>query len=223
MHISLRKPPPEPEPVEEPPAEEQETPDDGEPEARLSLPHALVIAAKGWLAWCTARTNSAVTAWVHLGGAWAAAFYGGWVAVGFLTLVLAGVAAFLPPAATNRLAARIEARQLTRAQAENEALEEPPAEPPEDPLVVLLNHLIGQAPGVHLKTLVERLEKGAAEAGQDPPSTADVEASLAAHNIPLRRCVKDPHGRVNRGVHRADLEAALAPSPAEAPATGADP
>lgn len=220
MHISLRKKTPEPEPevVEEPPAVEQEPPAEDTDEVP-SLPRALVTAVRAWFAWCVGRTSVTVTYWVHGFAVWAVAFYGGWAAVGVVAGLLTGIGSFIPRSTVDRLTVRIEARQQTPAEAESEPVEEPPA----DPLVGLLRHLIGEAPGTHLKTLVEHLEKGAAEVGQEPPTRADVEAKLAARGIPLRPSVRDAHGRVNRGVHGADLEAALAPSPDEADGTGPDP
>lgn len=221
MHISLRKKTPaepEPETVEEPPVEEQEAPA-ADTEVIPSLPRALVSAVRGWFAWCTARTNVTVTYWVHGLAAWAVAFYGGWVAVGVVAGLLAGVGRFIPRAPVDRLSARIEARHQAPAETEPETVKKPPA----DPLVGLLRHLIGDAPGTHLKTLVEHLAKGAAEVGQEPPTRAEVEAKLTARRIPLRPSVRDAHGRVNRGVHGADLEAALTPSPDEPTAGDPDP
>lgn len=220
MYISLRKKTPDPEPakVDETTLDEQAGPAE-EGDEVLSLPRALVAAVKGWFTWCTARTNVTVTYWVHGIALWAAVFYGGWVTVGVAAALLTGIASFLPGATVDRLTARIEARHQAPAEAEPERAEEPPT----DPLVILLWRLIGDAPGTHLKTLVEHLEKGAAEVGQEPPSKAEVEAKLAALNVPLRPSVRDVHGRVNRGVHRADLQAALAPSPAEEPAPDPDP
>lgn len=220
MHISLRKKEPEPGPEsesgEETPAEEQPTADDAEV---LNLPRALRAALRGWFTWCSARTSVTVTYWAHGLAAWAVAFYGGWVAVGVVAGLLTGVGSFVPRATIDRLTARIEARQ----QAPEDVEPEPAEEPPPDPLVDLLWQLIGDAPGTHLKTLVERLEKGAAETGQDPPSKAAVEAKLAARSIPLRPSVRDVHGRVNRGVHGADLKAALGPSPTPRSDTADDP
>lgn len=221
MHISLRKKTPaepQPETVEEPPVEEQEAPAE-DCEEVLSLPCALVSAVSGWFAWCAGRTSVTVTWWLHALAVWAVAFYGGWVAVGVVAVLLAGVGRFIPRAPVDRLSARIEARHQTPAETEPEPVEEPPA----DPLVGLLRHLIGDAPGTHLKTLVEHLAKGAAEVGQEPPTRAEVEAKLAARRIPLRPSVRDAHGRVNRGVHGADLEAALTPSPDEPTAGAPDP
>ncbi|MEU1155752.1 hypothetical protein ABZ369_22425 [Streptomyces sp. NPDC005918] len=219
MYISLRKKQPEPEPesAEEAPADEQAGP--AEDEEVPSLARALAAAVRGWFTWCTGRTNVTVTYWGHGLAVWAAVFYGGWVAVAIVAALVTGVGAFVPRATVDRLTARIEARHQGPAEVEPEPAREPPA----DPLVALLRHLIGDAPGTHFKTLVEHLEKGAAEAGQEPPTRAEVEAKLAARGIGLRPSVRDAHGRVNRGVHGADLEAALAPSPDAETAPAHDP
>ncbi|MDX3398430.1 hypothetical protein [Streptomyces sp. ME01-18h] len=93
-----------------------------------------------------------------------------------------------------------------------EAGEQPPVEAPDDPLPGLLWDLIGEAPGVHVKGIVEHLH----ETGQDPTcQPADVRAALGRRGIPLRASVRDAAGRVNQGVHRADLtawEQALSPT-----------
>lgn len=88
-----------------------------------------------------------------------------------------------------------------------EAGEEPPAQAPEDPLPGILQTLIGEAPGVHLKAIVQHLH----DSGQDTAcTTADVAAALDRRRIPIRASVRDAVGRVNRGVHRDDLRAWLA-------------
>ncbi|MFJ9128925.1 hypothetical protein ACIRJS_32970 [Streptomyces sp. NPDC102340] len=216
MHISLRKKPaaPEPEPVEEAEqdVEEQELGEEQEDGKALSLPAALVHAVKAWFAWGTARLGATATYWGHVFAVWACAYYRGWVLIAVPLVLLTVVGLFVPRSAINQFAERVEERRGTAKRADAEAVEEPPIEP----LLGLLQHLIGDARGVHLKTLLEHLEKGAAEAGQEPPSRADVEAKLAALRVPLRPSVRNAAGRVNRGVYRADLEAALAPSPDEA-------
>jgi hypothetical protein len=93
-----------------------------------------------------------------------------------------------------------------------EAGEEPPAETPEDPFPGMEWDLIGDAPGVHLKRVVEWLH----ETGLDTAcTTADVRAGLTRREIPIRASVRDAAGRVNQGVHRDDLKVWLdARSPA---------
>lgn len=93
-----------------------------------------------------------------------------------------------------------------------EAGEQPPVETPTDPLPSLLWDLIGEAPGVHVKGIVEHLH----ETGRDPTcQPADVRAALGRRGIPVRASVRDAAGRVNQGVHRDDLttwEQALSPA-----------
>lgn len=97
-------------------------------------------------------------------------------------------------------------------QPTEEAGEQPPVEAPADPLPGILWDLIGEAPGVHVKAIAEHLH----ETGQDPAcQPADVRAALGRRGIPLRGSVRDAAGRVNQGVHRADLDAweqALSPT-----------
>ncbi|BCM70882.1 hypothetical protein EASAB2608_06216 [Streptomyces sp. EAS-AB2608] len=88
----------------------------------------------------------------------------------------------------------------------DQAEEDPPAEPPEDPLPGILQALIGDAPGVHLKTVVHHLHQ---EGLDTTCTTADVTAALDRRQIPVRASVRDAAGRVNRGVHRDDLQAWL--------------
>lgn len=85
-------------------------------------------------------------------------------------------------------------------------------EAPEDPFPGMVWDLIGDAPGVHIKRIVEWLH----DTGLDPACTpADVTAGLTRRGIPIRASVRAADGRVNRGVHRDDLDAWLgARSPA---------
>ncbi|MFC8832337.1 hypothetical protein ACFT8V_03945 [Streptomyces griseoincarnatus] len=74
---------------------------------------------------------------------------------------------------------------------------------PEDPFPGMVRDLIGDAPGVHIKTVVAWLH----ETGLDTTCTpADVTAGLTRRQIPIRASVRDADGRVNKGVHRDDLE-----------------
>lgn len=84
-----------------------------------------------------------------------------------------------------------------------EAGEEQPPPAVEDPFPGMVWDLIGDAPGVHIKRVVEWLH----ETGLDTSCTAaDVTAGLTRREIPIRASVRDAGGRVNRGVHRDDLE-----------------
>ncbi|MES9522439.1 hypothetical protein [Streptomyces capoamus] len=90
------------------------------------------------------------------------------------------------------------------AQAVEQTGEEPPGEAPADPLPDILQTLIGEAPGVHLKAIVQHLHQ---EGLDTTCTTADVTAALDRRRIPIRASVRDAAGRVNRGVHRDDLKA----------------
>ncbi|MBQ0827692.1 hypothetical protein [Streptomyces tagetis] len=81
--------------------------------------------------------------------------------------------------------------------------EEPFAEAPADALPGLLWALIGEAPGVHIKTLAAHLTAAAPDTPIDRPA---VRAALTSRGIPLRGSVRDASGKVNEGVHRDDLE-----------------
>jgi hypothetical protein len=81
--------------------------------------------------------------------------------------------------------------------------DEPEQKRPTDPFPGMIRDLIGDAPGVHIKTIVAWLH----ETGLDTDCTAaDVTAGLTRRQIPIRASVRDANGRVNKGVHRDDLE-----------------
>lgn len=85
-----------------------------------------------------------------------------------------------------------------------EAAEQGPPEPPDDPFPGMIRDLIADAPGVHIKRIVEWLH----ETGLDTACTpADVKAGLGRRGIPVRASVRDAEQRVNQGVHRDDLTA----------------
>lgn len=88
-------------------------------------------------------------------------------------------------------------------ETEQEAGEQPPT----DPFPGMIWDLIGDAPGVHLKTIVSWLH----ETGLDTTcTTAEVAAGLGRRGIPIRASVRDADNRVNKGVHREDLAGWLA-------------
>lgn len=93
---------------------------------------------------------------------------------------------------------------------EEQAGEEQPPAAPEDPFPSMVWDLIGDAPGVHIKRIVEWLH----ETELDTACTAaDVRAGLTRRGIPMRASVwgldRDGEKRVNQGVHKADLQAWL--------------
>lgn len=217
-YFSLRKQEPEPAPdVEEPTEQEdqkEETGDQGSTQP-TTLAAALRVGACGPGAWITARFGSS-TAWgVHVGSVWAIFYYGGWTAAAIILAWLLAVGLFTPREHLDRLADRLEPPAQT---APAEPGTGPAEETPADPLTTLMWTLIGEAPGVHIKTLAERLSTASGQ----PVERATIRAELAARTIPVRASVRDAAGRVNEGVHRDDLtawEQAL-PGPAPGPTPG---
>lgn len=219
--LSLRKRDPEPEPdgdVEDGELDEAAEDDDGqepEPEGRpLGLLPALYQGVRGWCAWCSGRISAGGTLGVHITALYAAEHYNTWVTVGLTAGFVLAVSLFTPPEAFDRVAARLDAYDAAR-EARREAAHEPddelvegaPGEPPVDHLPALMWRLIGDASGVHLKTLTEALARAAEKEGEWPPTKAEVEAALMTRGIALRDSVRDARGKVNKGVHRDDLEA----------------
>lgn len=197
-YFRLRKQAAEPEPdeVEEEPEETTEDEaTEGEQPGKTYGP--LLTGLLGPGQWLAARFGMS-TAWgVHVVAVWAVAFYGGWIAAGVVLAWLIAVLAFVPREHLERLADRIEKRPPEEDQ---EAGEEHPGEP----LAAVLWHLIGDAPGTHLKTLTAHLQAAAPEQSLDK---AAVRAKLTALGITVKPSVRDVRGKVNDGVHRADLEA----------------
>lgn len=219
--ISLRK---QAQPVDaevlEDQAAEQEQPDSQEEQAEPGIVRGLALGVRGWWAWTSGLIGARGAYTSHAIALWAAVHYGGWVRLGVAVVLVVGPALFIPAEITARLAARIERGRTTP----GEQGTPPAAEACADPLVTVLWTLIGDAPGVHLKTLTETLAQGAEKDGLPVPSRADVQASLEARGIALRPSVRDARGAVNRGVHREDLTAALqAPSPPETAAPAPSP
>ncbi|MFD7794341.1 hypothetical protein [Streptomyces sp. NPDC059759] len=123
---------------------------------------------------------------------YAAPRYRTWI--GPALLVLAGLAWMHAPDNT------ADTPQEPEGEQPSEAVEEKP----DDPLPPLLWELIGEARGVHLASIVEHLHTS----GLDPTcDRAAVRAALDRRRIPVRGSVREADGRVNQGVHRADLEA----------------
>ncbi|MFG3170592.1 hypothetical protein [Streptomyces sp. NPDC048200] len=134
---------------------------------------------------------------------YAAPRYRTWI--GPALLVLAGLAWMHAPDETPEAAPEAEGEQPSATV----------EEAPDDPLPPLLWELIGEARGVHLASIVDHLHK----TGLDPAcDRAAVRAALDRRRIPVRGSVREADGRVNQGVHRADLEAweqAHSPAPSE--------
>lgn len=226
-HFSLRKQTTDPEPADtEEPEEAEDSSADAqptdktskEPAAIPSLPRAVAIAVRDWLTWCSNLIGTTATYIGHVVAIWACAHYDNlWILYGVTIGLAVAVAAFLPEASVDRAVTRLEQLRKRPTKPSAQAAAAPAKQPPTDPLIDLLWRLIGDAPGVHLKTLTETLaatQQGSGEA----PSRAAVEAALTARHITLRPSVRDTRDKVNRGVHREDLTAALPlPSPTAAP------
>ena len=207
-YFSLRKRDADPEPEET----DEETPDtqeedDGEGEQPAKQYGPLLTGLFGPGRWIAARFSPGAALGVHVVAVWAVFFYGGLVATGVVLVWLLAVLAFVPREHLERLAARIEGDAPGEDQ---EAGEEHPGEP----LAAVLWHLIGDAPGAHLKTVAEHLHAAAPE---QPVDRAAVRAKLAALGITVRASVRDAAGRVNEGVHRDDLAGWERPPPRPRP------
>lgn len=227
-YFNLRKQQPEPAEAE---AEEElaAAPAEESPEAQPSAKKeptkqpgclgVLLLSVGRPSAWMTARFGASAALVVHLVGAWAFFFYGSWVAAGeiFVWLLLVGV--FAPREHVERLAARVEQRDAERspqrARTTGPAAPVTPAarEAPADPLPRILWDLIGEAPGVHLPSIVRHLHQTGLDRACD---RAAVRAALGRRGITIRPSVREADGRVNQGVHRDDLKAweeARSPAP----------
>lgn len=228
-YFSVRKhhPEPEPEPIEEDLPEDEEADEEPEPEQRPASRPGPLSGLRRWLAWCSALIGTGPTYTLHAVALWAVPFYGGWIALTVTAGFALAVGAFTPREHLDRLTAWIERRD-TRAQPpgddEPEAGEEQPAEAFVDPLPGILWELIGQAPGVHLKSVVTHLHETGLDAACDK---AAVKAALDRRGIPTRGSVREADGRVNEGVHRADLkgwqDAHSPTAPAGCPKTRSEP
>lgn len=218
-YFSLRKQDPGPGPDDVVDEETVEEEADGETApGRAGLGGALWAGVSGPGRWLAARGRTDVAWGLYAGSVWAVGFYGGWVAVGLCTGWVLAVLLFMPRGYKDQAAAWIEHRSVGRASAD--ATHEPEPEPAVDPLVTVMWKLIGDAPGVHVKTLAEHLTE--ATPGE-PVDRAAVRAKLGALGIPTRGSVRDAAGKVNEGVYGGDLRAwqEALPDPSPAPASKA--
>lgn len=213
--ISLRKQQPEPDEqaVDEPQELEDETgsAEDAGPTRPPGLVRGFAIGVRAWWAWTSSRLGPRGAYTVHAVAIWAAAYYGGWAAVSVALALIVGPSLFIPAEVIDQAVARL----TSPGRAPEESNVDVPAEASSDPLVAVLWTLIDDASGVHLKTLIRTLAEAAEKEGHAPPTKEDVEAALTARDIPLRPSVRDTRRKVNRGVHREDLQARQnTPSPA---------
>ncbi|MFK0124901.1 hypothetical protein ACIQSP_16490 [Streptomyces nigra] len=217
-YFSLRKPDPEPEPEEV----EEEQPEDAEDEPAEKAPAApsnpIAAGLTGPGRWIAAHFGMGTALGVHLVAVWAVAYYGGWVAIGIVLVWLLAVGLFVPREFLDRLSAAVEHRLHRGTPAPQE--QSPPAtrEAQREAVVRLLDGLIGEGRGVHLRTVLAHLQ----EHGQwEGKSVADLRVHLEALGIPVSPKVK-VGGVPTRGVLRADLDALSRPeempaSPAPSP------
>jgi hypothetical protein len=215
-YFSLRKDDPEPEPeedVDEPAVEEA----DEEPPAGKSA-GPLRTGLTGPSAWLAARFGIGTAFGVHVVAVWACFFYGGWVIVGVVGGWGLAVLLFIPREQLERAAAVIERRDKGRHTLPATPPVAGPAGGGREPVLRLLFDLIGDAHGVHLRTVLAHLQ----EHGQwEGKTVADLRLHLEALGIPVQPKVKVA-GTPTRGVLRTDLEALpafeeTAPSPGPSP------
>lgn len=204
--ISLRKR--DQEPVDEDLDETEEEPDEeqqpAKPKKQVGFVGALFIGVCGPAQWIAGRFGTGAAWTAHFVAVWAVGYYGGWAAFGVVTTWLLLVLAFVPREHLDRAAAVVEQLGERRRQAPGEDVPEAGEGAALHPLVAVLWDLIGDAPGVHLKTLAEHLQAAVPE---HPIDRAEVRAKLGALQIPVRGSVRDAAGRVNEGVYGADLRA----------------
>lgn len=219
-YFSLRKRAPEPNP------DETETVEDDAPvEALASTPQgiggALWAGGSGPGRWLVARGQPGLAWLLYMGSVWAFGFYGGLVAFGVAAVWVLAVLLFLPRELKDRAAAAIE---RTAAAIERRFAGSP--EPPPDPapggereaVRRLLLDLIGDAHGVHLKTVLAHLQEHGQWEGR---KVADLRVHLQALGIPVDPKLKVA-GVPTRGVSRIALEALppieeTTPSPTPSP------
>ncbi|MFD8700968.1 hypothetical protein [Kitasatospora purpeofusca] len=200
-YFSLRKHAPEPDPdatVEEQPEETEPQPEE-EPAAAARGPVVTGLLGPG--AWLAARLGTGWAWGVHGVGVWAITYYGGWAAVAVTAVWVFAVLLFVPREHLDRITNRLE--QGT--PREDEPVEDtPPADAFVDPLPGILWELIGDASGVHHKSVGRHLHDSGLDTACDRPA---VRAALTRRGITVKGSVREADGRVNEGVHRADLQA----------------
>lgn len=219
FNLRKRDPGPDEEAVEEDLAEGGEEPEEPAQEAKeRAVPDswggALWYGISGPSVWIYVRLGIEAAIILHLFLLWTLAVSGTWAAAGTLTGWLAAVLAFIPREFLERAA---EAVELLFSAAPKLAVTVPPGGEREAVRRLLLD-LIGEAHGVHLKTVLAHLQDHGQWEGK---KVADLRVHLQALGIPV-----DPKLRVGkvptRGVSRTALEALppieeTPPSPAPSP------
>ncbi|MCX5601598.1 hypothetical protein OOK29_25950 [Streptomyces phaeochromogenes] len=207
-YFSMRKhiSDPEPEAVEEDLDETVHEPDDEDTEEQpTGSTNPVVVGVLGPGAWISARFGTSAAWAVHVVAVWAIGFYGGLVATGIVIVWLLAVGLFVPREHLDRLTAAVERRAPGKQPKAHVATVPPGGE--REVVRQLLLALIGEAHGVHLRTVLTHLQGH----GQwEDRTVADLRVHLEALGIPVQPKVKVA-GTPTRGVLRADLEA-LSPS-----------
>lgn len=215
-YFDLRKRAPEPESNEgdEEPEETEETEEEPDKEGPKKTYVPIVTGFLGPGQWIATKAGTGAAWTVHIVAVWAVGFYGGWIAAGVITAWLVAVLAFVPRESLERAAAAVE-RRSTPAP-------EPPAPPTpggeREAVRRLLLDVMGDAPGVHLKTVLAHLQ----EHGQwEDRKVADLRVHLEALGIPVDPKLKVA-GVPTRGVLRTAIEALppveeTSPSPTPSP------
>lgn len=201
-YFSLRKDEPEAEPEEVEEEHQEEAEDEPEKEKPAKTYGPIVTGLLGPGRWIAARVGSGWASGVHAVAVWAIGFYRGWAAAGIILVWLAVVLAFIPRESLDRITTAIERRSTPRPA--------PPVAPApggeREAVCRLLLDVLGEAPGVHLNTVLAYLQ----EHGQwEGKTVTDMRARLAHLGIPHDRKVKVA-GVPTWGVRRRDL---VAPSP----------
>lgn len=215
-YFNLRKRAPEPEEVEPEEAEKEQPEEAKETPAPEHGP--IVTGLLGPGAWIAAKAGTG-TAWgVHIVSGWAVFYYGGWVAVGMPIAWAVAVLAFVPRDFLERTAAAIEGFDMRRRKPAPEPSVEVAPGGEREVVRSLLLDLIGEAHGVHLRTVLAHLQEHGQWEGR---TVAELRVHLEALHIPVQPKVK-VGGTPTRGVLRADLEALsplteTPPSPAPSP------
>lgn len=216
FNLRKRDPDPEAQDVEEDEARDAEEDVQDAPAETLptSWGGALWYGISGPSSWMRAHTNIEAAILLHAFLLWAIWTGGGWIAAGIVTLWLFGVLAFIPREYKDRITAAIE-RRFTPTR------KPPPAPEPggeREAVRRLLLDVIGDAHGVHLKTVLTHLQQHGQWEGR---KVADLRVHLEALGIPVDPKLKVA-GVPTRGVLRAALEALppaeeTSPSPSPSP------
>ncbi|MGQ4349705.1 hypothetical protein [Streptomyces sp. SAS_275] len=218
-YFSLRKRPAETEP-EPDEVEPQEAEEEQEEETPAAAPehHPLITGLLGPGTWIAAKAGTGTACGAYIVSGWAVAYYGGWAAVGVPTAWAVAVLAFVPRDYLERAATAIEGFELRRRKRPPDGAQAHDPERAREAARRFLLDVLGEAPGVHLRTVLATLQ----ERGQwEGRTVADLRVHLEALGIPVQPKVK-VGGTPTRGVLRADLDALpplaeTAPSPIPSP------